>query len=198
MTFLTRFILRLEGVAGEPVGRLRYSRHKFGSRSSIERMTADEIKRLLNLEPHPVEGGFYRRTYVSLGQVPLVRGPRPQGSAIYYLLERGDFSEMHMLAVDEIYHFYLGDSVEMLHLYPNGGSAVFTLGPDLSAGEHVQLLVPAGTWQGARLAEGGNFALLGCTLTPGFDFEDYRGGNFAELAEKWPQEAERIRVLTRR
>jgi uncharacterized protein len=161
-------------------------------------MTVDEIKRLLNLEPHPVEGGSYRRTYTSLGQVPLVRGMRPQGSAIYYLLEPGDFSEMHMLAVDEIYHFYLGDPVEMLHLYPAGGSAVFTLGRDLAAGEHVQLLVPAGTWQGTRLAEGGKFALLGCTLTPGFDFEDYYGGNYADLVEKWPAEAERIRALTRR
>jgi predicted cupin superfamily sugar epimerase len=161
-------------------------------------MTIDEIKQFLNLELHPVEGGFYRRTYTSLGQVPLARGMRPQGSAIYYLLERGDFSEMHMLAVDEIYHFYLGDPVEMLHLYPNGSSALFTLGQDLLAGEHVQLLVPAGTWQGTRLAEGGNFALLGCTLTPGFDFEDYRGANCAELVEKWPQEAEQIRALTRR
>ena len=123
---------------------------------------------------------------------------RPQGSAIYYLLEPGTFSEMHMLAIDEIFHFYLGDPVEMLHLYEGGGSAVLTLGQDLMADQHVQLLVPAGTWQGAQLAEGGKFALLGCTLTPGFDFEDYYGGNFAELSEKWPGEKERIRRLTRR
>ena len=160
-------------------------------------MTADEIKALLNLKPHPIEGGFYRRTYTSLGQVPLLRGMRPQGSAIYYLLEAGTFSEMHTLASDEIFHFYLGDPVEMLQLHDDGSSAVFTLGPDLEAGEQVQLVVPAGVWQGTRLMGDGKVALLGCTVTPGFDFEDYRSGSYAELAEKWPEEAERIRKLTR-
>lgn len=161
-------------------------------------MTAAEIKAMLNLEPHPVEGGFYRRTYTSLGHVPLQRGMRPQGTAIYYLLEPGTFSEMHVLASDEIFHFYLGDPVEMLQLYEDGSSAVFTLGRDLEAGQHVQLVVPAGVWQGTRLIGDGKVALLGCTVTPGFDFADYRGGSYAELAEKWPEEAERIRALTRR
>ncbi len=160
-------------------------------------MTAEEIKALLKLEPHPVEGGWFRRTYTSAGSVELPRGRRAQGTAIYYLLEAGTFSEMHVLASDEIFHFYLGDPVEMLQLYPDGRSSVFTLGPDLSAGQHVQLVVPAGVWQGARLVDGGNVALLGCTVTPGFDFADYRGGSYAELAAKWPAEAERIRKLTR-
>ena len=160
-------------------------------------MTAAEIKAMLNLEPHPIEGGFYRRTYTSLGQVPLQRGMRPQGTAIYYLLEPGTFSEMHVLASDEIFHFYLGDPVEMLQLHEDGSSAVFTLGPDLEAGQHVQLVVPAGVWQGTRLIGDGKAALLGCTVTPGFDFADYRGGSYAELAERWPEEAERIRGLTR-
>ena len=161
-------------------------------------MTAEEIKALLNLEPHPVEGGSYRRTYTSSGNVALPRGVRPYGTAIYYLLEAGTFSEMHMLASDEIFHFYLGDPVEMLQLHPDGRSAVFTLGPDLQADQHVQLVVPAGVWQGTRLVEGGKVALLGCTVTPGFDFADYRSGSYAELAAKWPAEAERIRKLTRR
>jgi predicted cupin superfamily sugar epimerase len=161
-------------------------------------MTADEIKRMLKLEPHPVEGGFFRRTYTSAGSVELPRGVRAQGTAIYYLLEAGTFSEMHMLASDEIFHFYLGDPVEMLQLHPDGRSALFTLGPDLRAGQQVQLVVPAGVWQGTRLVGGGKVALLGCTVTPGFDFADYRGGSYAELAERWPEEAERIRALTRR
>src|SRR5664279_5049262 len=104
-------------------------------------MTADEIKTLLNLDPHPVEGGFYRRTYTSVGTVELPRGVRAQGTAIYYLLEPGSFSELHVLDSDELFHFYLGDPAEMVHLYPDGSSAVFTLGQDLAAGEHVQLLV---------------------------------------------------------
>ncbi len=160
-------------------------------------MTAQEIKALLRLEPHPVEGGWYRRTYTSAVSVALLGGVRPYGTAIYYLLEEGTFSEMHVLASDEIFHFYLGDPVEMLQLHPDGGSAVFALGPDLSAGQHVQLVVPAGVWQGTRLIDGGKVALLGCTVTPGFDFADYRSGSCAELAAGWPAEAARIKALTR-
>jgi predicted cupin superfamily sugar epimerase len=161
-------------------------------------MTAEEIKALLKLEPHPVEGGWFRRTYTSAGSMELPRGVRAQGTAIYYLLEAGTFSEMHVLASDEIFHFYLGDPVEMFFLFLDGSSAVLTLGPDLAAGQQPQIVVPAGVWQGARLVEGGKVALLGCTVTPGFDFADYRGGSYAELAAKWPGEAERIRALTRR
>ncbi|HEV2214519.1 MAG TPA: cupin domain-containing protein [Terracidiphilus sp.] len=161
-------------------------------------MTTDEIKKLLKLEPHPVEGGFYRRTYTSAGTLELPRGLRAQSTAIYYLLEPGTFSEMHVLDSDEIFHFYLGDPVEMLQLYPDGRrSALFTLGRDLQAGQQVQLVVPAGVWQGTRLIGEGKVALLGCTVTPGFDFTDYRSGSYAELASKWPAEAERIRKLTR-
>ena len=123
-------------------------------------MTTEELKRLLGLEPHPVEGGHFRRTYTSAGTVDLARGIRAQGTAIYYLLERGTFSEMHVLESDEIFHFYLGDPVEMLQLHPDGRSALFTLGPDLAAGQHVQLVVPAGVWQGTRLIGDGKMALL--------------------------------------
>jgi len=166
-------------------------------------MTAEEIKALLRLEPHPVEGGFFRRTYTSSVSVALLGGVRPYGTAIYYLLEEGTFSEMHVLSSDEIFHFYLGDPVQMLQLLPDGGSRVVTLGPDLAAGQHVQLVVPAGVWQGTRLVDdgkagGGKVALLGCTVTPGFDFADYRNATADELIAKWPQEVKRIKALTRR
>jgi uncharacterized protein len=160
-------------------------------------MTADEIKALLHLEPHPVEGGWYRRTYTSSVSVALLGGVRPYGTAIYYLLEEGSFSEMHMLASDEIFHFYLGDPVEMLQLLPNGDSRVITLGSDLAAGQQVQLVVPAGVWQGTRLMDGDKVALLGCTVTPGFDFADYRSGKYEELAAGWPLVAARIKQRTR-
>ena len=160
-------------------------------------MTADQIETLLNLAPHPVEGGRFRRTYTSAANVELPRGTRPQGTAIYYLLEQGQFSEMHVLDSDEMFHFYVGDPVEMLQLYPEGGSAVFTLGHDLMAGQHVQMPVLAGVWQGMRLVGSGKVALLGCTVVPGFDFADYHNANYEELAAKWPQQAERIRALTR-
>src|SRR3974390_3103891 len=160
-------------------------------------MTANEIKALLKLDPHPVEGGFYRRTYTSAGTVDLPRGNRAQGTAIYYLLEAGTFSEMHVLESDEIFHFYLGDPVEMLQLYPDGRTAVLILGPDLTAGQQVQVVVPAGVWQGTRLIGDGKVALLGCTVTPGVDFADYRHAQYAELVASWPAQAERIRALTR-
>ena len=161
-------------------------------------MTAEEIKKLLKLEPHPVEGGWYRRTYTSEVSVALLRGVRPYGTAIYYLLEEGTFSEMHMVASDEVFHFYLGDPVEMLLLHPDGGSALLIFGPDLAAGQQPQILVPAGVWQGERLVDGGKLALFGCTVTPGFDFADYRSGSYAELAAQWPTEGERIRRLSRK
>ena len=160
-------------------------------------MTAAEIKDLLKLAPHPVEGGHFRRTYTSGLNVETPQGVRPAGTAIYYLLEAGTFSEMHVLESDEMFHFYLGDPVEMLQLLPDGGSAVVRLGPDLVAGEQVQLVVPAGVWQGTRLVGDGKMALLGCTVTPGFDFADYKNASFVELAARWPGEAERLCKLTR-
>jgi hypothetical protein len=161
-------------------------------------MTTSEIKALLGLVPHPIEGGYFRRTYTSPGTVELDRGIRPLGTAIYYLLEPGTFSEMHVLDSDEVFHFYLGDPVEMLQLWPDGRSVRVTLGPDLFSGQHVQFVVPAGVWQGTRLVDQGKIALLGCTVTPGFDFADYHSATAEELIAKWPAEAEMIRALTRR
>jgi len=160
-------------------------------------MTAEEIKTLLKLDQHPVEGGFFRRTYTAQATIDLPRGVRALGSAIYYLLEEGTFSEMHVLDSDEVFHFYLGDPVEMLQLHPDGTSSVVTLGHDLGAGQQVQLLVPAGVWQGMKLIGAGKVALLGCTVTPGFNYADYRNAKYAELAAKWPEQAKRIRALTR-
>ena len=161
-------------------------------------MTADEIKALLRLEPHTVEGGHFRRTNTSDWTVETEQGLRSAGTAIYYLLEPGTFSEMHVLTSDELFHFYVGDPVEMLQLWPDGRSALLTLGQDLIEGQHVQLLVPAGVWQGTRLIGDGQVALLGCSVVPGFDFADYTSGSYSELVAKWPDEAERIKLLTRR
>jgi uncharacterized protein len=160
-------------------------------------VTAEQIKTLLKLDPHPIEGGSFRQTWASSATVHLPRGPRSQGTAIYYLLEQGQFSEMHLLDSDEIFHFYLGDPVEMLQLHPDGSSAVVALGHNLLAGQQVQVLVPAGVWQGTRLIADGKLALLGCTVVPGFDYADYRNASYEELAAKWPDQKDRIRTLTR-
>jgi hypothetical protein len=160
-------------------------------------VTADQIKALLKLDPHPIEGGHFRQTWAAAASLDLPRGTRSQGTAIYYLLEEGQFSEMHMLESDEIFHFYIGDPVEMLQLHPDGSSTVLVLGHDLLAGQQVQVVVPAGVWQGTRLICHGKLALLGCTVVPGFDYADYHNASYEELSAKWPEQAERIRTLTR-
>ena len=166
-------------------------------------MTAEELKALLHLEPHPREGGSFVQTWRSEEQIPQAAlpsrysGARAAGTAIYYLLEPDTFSELHRLASDEIFHFYLGDPVEMLQLLPDGHSVLQTLGPDLLVGQKVQVVVPAGVWQGTRLIGDGQVALLGCTVTPGFNYADYRNASAEKLIAKWPDQAERIRALTR-
>jgi uncharacterized protein len=167
-------------------------------------MTADEVKRLLGLMPHPREGGWYVRTYESAERVAAeafadgqYAGPRWTGTAIYYLLEPGTFSEMHRLKSDEVFHFYAGDAVEMLQLMEGGRGCVVRIGNDLAAGERPQVVVPRGVWQGSRLVAGGKWALLGCTVSPGFEFEDYEAGTRAELCAGWGEFAEMIGELTR-
>ncbi len=147
-------------------------------------MSPERVIELLALTPHPQEGGFFRETYRSDGSFrpggPFT-GVRSHGTAIYYLLTPDTYSAMHRLPGDEIFHFYLGDPVEMLMLHPDGASEVVVLGPDLEA-MAVQQVVPGGTWQGSRLVEGGRWALLGTTMAPGFDYRDYLTGD-AELLE---------------
>ena len=116
-------------------------------------------------------------------------------AAIYYLLTPDTFSALHRLQSDEIFHFYLGDPVEMLQLGPDG-ARIITLGTDLAAGQQPQHLVPRGIWQGSRLVAGGSLALLGCTVSPGFDYADYEHGDRAVLMAQYPGHAEMIRQLT--
>jgi predicted cupin superfamily sugar epimerase len=124
--------------------------------------------------------------------------PRRTSTAIYYLLEPGTFSEMHRLESDEIFHHYLGGPVEMLQLFADGSSKVTVIGKDIAAGEVLQHVVPRGVWQGSRMLRDGEWALLGCTVSPGFEFEDYTDASYEDLVARWPGEAERIRMLTRK
>jgi hypothetical protein len=168
-------------------------------------MTVEEVKKLLGLQAHPVEGGWYVRTYEAAESVAAAafsdgryQGARKTGTAIYYLLEPGAFSEMHRLKSDEVFHFYLGDAVEMLQLRPGESGRRVVLGVDLIAGERPQLVVERGVWQGSRLKEGGSWALMGCSVSPGFEFEDYEEGLREALTAEWPECAELIAALTRR
>jgi predicted cupin superfamily sugar epimerase len=167
-------------------------------------MTADEVKKMLGLAPHPREGGWYVRTHES-GEVLSAEafadgryaGARHTATAIYYLLEPDTFSEMHRLKSDEMFHFYAGDAVEMLQLHADGCGRVVRIGNRLDQGERPQVVVPRGVWQGSRLVRGGRWALLGCTVSPGFEFEDYEAGVREELCARWPAFSDLIRELTR-
>jgi predicted cupin superfamily sugar epimerase len=155
----------------------------------------EALKRRLNLVPLPFEGGFFAETYRSANAVEGGAGTRALMTAIYYLLTPDTCSQMHRLKSDEVYHFYLGDPVEMLLLHPSGGEKVM-LGPDLEAGMKVQHIVPAGVWQGSRLADGGRFALLGTTVAPGFDRADFVLGGRDELFALYPWLGAEIMRLT--
>ncbi len=158
-------------------------------------MTADEVKRVLGLVTHPREGGWFVQTYEAESWAE--GGARKVGTAIYYLLERGTFSEMHTLRSDEVFHFYAGDAVEQVQLLPDGSGRRVVIGTDLAAGERPQVLVGRGVWQGARLVGDGAWALLGCTVFPGFEFEDYESGVAEELCAGWPEWAGMVRELCR-
>ncbi len=166
-------------------------------------MTADDVIRLLRLQPHPVEGGFFRETYRSAAALPASALPahgaaRAVSTAIYYLLKPGHVSELHVLPGDEVFHLYLGGPVRMLQLRPDGTGEEVLLGPDIAAGQVPQAVVPGGVWQGTRLVGDTGFALLGCTVAPGFDYADYTSASRAELVAKWPAFAGPITTLTPR
>jgi predicted cupin superfamily sugar epimerase len=166
--------------------------------------TADELIAALDLRPLPVEGGFYRETYradllLPAGSLaPRYAEARCASTAIYYLLTPATFSALHRLPADEVYHFYLGDPVELVLLGPErGDGTVVTLGTELASGQRPQALAPRGVWQGSALKPGGGVALLGTTAAPGFEFADYEAGDRAALVARFPGFAERIRLLTR-
>jgi len=161
-------------------------------------VTADDVIRALDLRPHPVEGGYFRETYRAAGTVAAHGGTRHVSTAIYYLLKPGHVSELHVLPGDEVFHFYMGSPVRMLQLWPDGSGREITLGPNLSAGEVPQVVVPGGVWQGTRLLGDTGFALLGCTVAPGFDYADYTSATRAELTAQWPAFAQQIEGLTPR
>ncbi len=155
----------------------------------------------------PDEGAWFVLNHVSPDLIPAAAlparyagtGPRPAGSAIYALITRTDFSALHRLRTDETWHFYGGDAAELLLLRPDGRAEVIHFGPDILAGQHAQVTVPAGTWMGARPVRDSAeaYSFFGCTLAPGFDQRDFEAGWRDELAAAYPAQAERIAELTR-
>jgi uncharacterized protein len=168
--------------------------------------TARDIIRLLRLQPLPLEGGFYRETYrapetlASLVSRDPSSGERISSTAIYYLLHGQQVvSALHRLVRDEVYHFYLGEPVEILLLYPDGTDAMHLLGRDLEAGQQPQMLVPGGVWQGLRLSSASGadgFALMGTTMAPGFDAGEFELGSREGLLSRYPRRSAEILALT--
>ena len=157
------------------------------------KMTAEQVIELLGLVPLEGEGGLVLETYRSAAKTD---SGEAAGTAILYMLRGDSFSHFHRLTGDEVYHFYLGDPVQLMELMPDGSVRKTILGRDIQNGERVQHLVPAGSWQGSSLLEGGRWALLGTTMCPGYTQEGYEHGNAEELLQKYPSAAEEIRRLT--
>jgi len=156
----------------------------------------------LGLIPHP-EGGYYRQTYRSEITIPRealpagFRGARPVSTAIYFLLAEQDFSAFHRLRSDEMWHFYAGAPLELHIISAAGIHLQILLGGDVARKQILQAVVPAGCWFASRLHSENSFALVGCTVAPGFDFDDFEMARRAELTAQHPQYSEVIRALTR-
>jgi predicted cupin superfamily sugar epimerase len=156
----------------------------------------------LQLTGH-IEGGYYFRTYcaaVTLAQHQLpkgFKGPRPAATAIYFLLEKDQFSAMHRIASDELWHFYYGDPLIVYEIDALGKLTEHLLGNNPEKNECFQCTVKAGSWFGAKTKEGGDYSLVGCTVSPGFDFDDFEMGERGILLQLYPQHAAVITALTR-
>jgi predicted cupin superfamily sugar epimerase len=156
----------------------------------------------LGLLRHP-EGGWFRETYRSAETIPLGGLPerfdeeRSISTAICFLLEQGDISALHRIKSDEVWHFYAGAPLKVHMISPGGERSMFLLGRDVAEGERLQAVVPAGCWFGAELAAGGDYALVGCTVAPGFDFNDFEMADRNECMTMFPDHAEFVLRLTR-
>jgi uncharacterized protein len=167
----------------------------------MEKDAAYWIKKL-GLEAHP-EGGYYRQTYragLVLTKNALPReftGVRAASTAIYFLLEGEIFSAFHRLRSDEVWHFYVGSTLVVHVIDQHGRYSEILLGSDPELGEALQAVVKAGCWFASRVREGKGFAVVGCTVAPGFEFEDFEMARREELVRNYPQHREVIELLTR-
>lgn len=147
--------------------------------NSSDNIAAEKVIEKLGLEPHP-EGGYFREVYRAISHVDCSEilpkkskiKERAVSTAIYYLITPYNFSSLHRIPTDEIFHFYAGSPVEMVNIDSNGKVEKILLGNDIMAGQIPQFVVKAGNWQGVKLCQPKNFALMGCTVAPAFEFED--------------------------
>ncbi|AXG70985.1 hypothetical protein KORDIASMS9_03240 [Kordia sp. SMS9] len=156
----------------------------------------------LQLLPHP-EGGFYKEVYRSKTMIPKealpanFSGDRSYCTSIYFLLTSENFSAFHRIKQDEIWHFYGGSSLSVHVMDASGTYTEYKVGMDFDNGEQPQLVVPAGCWFASSVAKKDSYAFVGCTVAPGFDFDDFELADRAALQEEYPQHSDIIHKLTR-
>ena len=156
----------------------------------------------LSLNKHP-EGGWYKEIYrsnevVALSHLPSrFSGNRAFATSIYFLLESGDFSMLHRIKADEIWHFYEGSPLEIVSIDNAGKLERIVLGRNLLAGENLQFVIPHGCWFGARTIDSDSYSLVGCGVAPGFDFEDFEMGERSTLLATYPHLNDLIIQYTR-
>ena len=148
----------------------------------------------LGLSPHP-EGGFYKETYRA-GQT-IGSGDRAVSTGIYFLLRSHEFSHLHRIDADEMWHFYQGSPLLLHTLNPAGEYRCTEIGADVLNGQHPQFVVEAGTWFGATVKNPDDYSLVGCTVSPGFDFRDFELADRDSLSGLFPNHSKIIRSLTR-
>lgn len=159
--------------------------------------TADYFINKLGLTKH-VEGGSFKETYRSNFEINKQNlpndftGNRNLSTGIYFLLEHGQFSAFHKILSDEMWHFYYGQTLTVYEIEPNGNLITHKLGTDLDKGETFQCVIKAGNWFGSRCEEPNGFSLVGCTVSPGFDFADFELANKEILTQQYPHLAELI------
>lgn len=164
--------------------------------------SATTLINALGLVRHP-EGGWYRETYRSAGQIPgsalpaCFDGQRSWCTAIYFMLEQGDCSALHRIKSDELWFFHGGATLTIHLLAADGSHAKIRLGTDIATGEVFQAMVPAGTWFGAEISGAGEYALVSCTVAPGFAFADFEMGDRNRLLQQYPEHEAVITRLTR-
>ena len=152
---------------------------------------ADYWIRTLRLEPH-AEGGYFRRVYESAANA----GPSHAATGIYYLLRDSDRSRLHRLKSEELWHFYAGGGLTLHMIHPGGAFSQVRLGPDPDAGQAFQAAVPPGVWFGATLDDAAAYALVGCTVIPGFQYSDFELADRDSLLRRHPACREIILRLT--
>jgi predicted cupin superfamily sugar epimerase len=163
--------------------------------------TVQELIAKLELQPHP-EGGYFKETYRSEGNIdgdpeaPFPAG-RSYSTGIYFLLEGDDFSAFHRIRSDELWHFYEGGPLHIFVIDDKGELSITTLGRDIAAGEVYQAAVKAGHWFASAPVHPDQYALVGCTVSPGFDFRDFEMAARQDLTTRYPQYAAVIDKLTR-